>query len=332
MKKEAFSMLTPRENFVRFLKKENYEWIPSSADMLRIMPAAIPGFVARGLVFQQNPYTGQFGGKDLFGVDWYYDAPARGSMEKAPLLSDPDDLENWEEHVHFTDLSSLDWEGCAAENAEYLKTDKIIYTTIYSGFFERLISFVGFENAAMALIDEDQQPAVHRLFSALADYYIELIGYFHRYFNVELVALHDDWGTQISTMFSVETHTEMILPYIKRVVDGAHAIGVYFEQHSCGKIEKLVPNIIASGADTWRGQNINDKKMLVDTYGDSFLFGVDLAPTGSTSLSDEDGRTMLSKIFEQYKGKNVWYGFTRQLGPQLTKLATELLKAERKEP
>lgn len=318
-------MLSPCDNFKSFLKKEPYERVPTSGDILRFMPAMIPGFTARGLIAQQQPYTGPLGGKDLFGVDWYYDPAAKGSMEKAPLLSDPDDLENWEEHVRFTDLSTLDWEGCAAENAEYLKTDKIINTTIYSGFFERLISFVGFENAAIALVDEDQKDAVHRLFDALADYYILLADYFHRYFNMELLTIHDDWGTQISTMFSVDTHTEMILPYVKKLIDGVHAMGIFVEQHSCGKIEKLVPNIIASGADTWRGQAVNDKKMLVDTYGDKFNFAVDVALDfeAHASISDEKMLIQLQNTLELYRGKHVWFALPRGLTPAQIQLACD---------
>lgn len=318
-------MCTARENFIRFLKNEPYERIPTNNDTLRFLPEMIPCYVSRGLIAQQKPYTGPLGGEDFFGIDWYYDPAAKGSMEKAPLLDDPDDLEDWESKIVFPDLSTLDWEGCARDNAEYLKTDKIINSTIYSGFFERLISFVGFENAAMALIDEDQQEAVHRLFNALADFYIEFIRYMHEYFNVELFTIHDDWGTQISTMFSVETHTEMILPYIKKVVDGAHAMGVFVEQHSCGKIEKLVPNIIASGADTWRGQAVNDKKMLVDTYGDKFNFAVDVALDfeAHDAISDEKMLLQLQNTLDLYRDKHVWFALPRGLTPDQIKLACD---------
>ena len=108
-------MLTPRENYIRFLKNEACEWTPTNADQLQFRPTLILDHVARGMVAQQNPYTGSYGGKDLFGIDWVFEPSVGGSMEVAPLF---DDIEEWEDHVVFPDVDAMDWEGCAKENAE----------------------------------------------------------------------------------------------------------------------------------------------------------------------------------------------------------------------
>jgi len=294
--------MTPRENFIAFLKKEPYEWTPTSMDQLPFRPSMIPDHIARAMVAEQKRWEGAWGGKDLFGVDWVYVPTVGGSMEVAPLF---DDIEDWEKYVKFPNLDDLDWEGCAKENAEFLKTDKIIHSTIFTGYFERLISFIGFENSAMALIDEDQQEIVHKLFSKLTDLYIDEIHRLHKYFNVEIVEVHDDWGNQRSLMFSVDTQREMIMPYIQKIVEAAHAEGVFIEQHSCGKIETLLPNIIESGVDTWRGQgNVVDKKMLVDTYGDQFRFGVDVRP--AEGLTYDQVMDFAKGVMDEYTGKDVW--------------------------
>lgn len=306
-------MLTPRENFIRFFKNEPYERIPTNLDTKLFAPVFIPSNVARGLIAQQQPYTGPVGGKDLFGVDWVFDPAVGGSIEKKPLFDDPDDLENWEALIAFPDLNSWDWNGCVKENSEYLNTDKLLCTMLYTGFFERLISLVGFENAAVALIDDEQEDTIRALFDKLADFYIDLIEHMHRYFRIEWIELHDDWGTQNSTMFSAETYKSMIAPYIQKVVDGAHAIGVFYEQHSCGKIEILVPHLIDTGADTWRGQKLNDKKMLVDTYGDKFKFGVEIRP--ASPVEDEVAIQMTEQVLKDYEGKHVWIAVNRIFTP-----------------
>lgn len=314
-------MLTPRENFLRFFKGEPCEWTPSILDQQSFRPVFIPDHVARGLVAQQTPYTGDFGGLDLFGVDWYYDPKAGGSMEKGVLF---DDVAEWREKVVFPDLEKLDWEGCARENRDFLTTDKLVSTTIYTGFFERLISFVGFENAAMALIDDEQQDDVKALFTALADFYVDLIRHMHRYFGVEMVELHDDWGTQISPMFSVATHAEMIAPFVRRVAEGAHADGVFYEQHSCGKIEDLMPNLIATGADTWRGQAVNDKHRLVETYGDRFRFCVEIRP--AAPVTNETALALVRDAYRQWKGKNVWLAIGRPFTPEQKAMMCALVR------
>lgn len=306
--------MTPKENFIHFLKHEPYQWTPCSLDQIYFHPAAIPDYVARAMVFEHKPYEGQWGGKDMFGVDWVYVPSVGGSMETAPLF---DDITRWEELVTWPDLDAYDWAGCARENADYLHSDKLIHTSIFTGYFERLISFVGFENASIALIDEEEQASVHKLFDRLTELYIDYIRRMRRWFQVDLVELHDDWGNQRSLMFSLDTHREMILPYIKRVVAAAHEMGVLIEQHSCGKIEALLPSMIESGVDTWRGQNsVVDKKWLVDTYGDRFRFGVDLPlDPGATP---EQGLAAVSQALAAYHGKDVWFVLYRPtLGTEL---------------
>lgn len=294
--------MTPRENFLHFLKREPYEWTPTFADQAYFHPVELPDNVARAMIFQQTPYTGPLGGKDMFGIEWVYVPSVGGSMEVEPIF---EDITDWEKYVTFPNLDDIDWEGCAKNNAEFLKTDKMIHCSIFTGYFERLISFVGFENASIALIDEDEQEAVHKLFDKLTELYIDLIRRMKRWFNVDIVELHDDWGNQRSLMFSVDTHTEMILPYIKRVVEAAHAEGVLIEQHSCGKIEALVPNIIASGVDTWRGQgSVVDKKWIVDNYGDQFRFAVDVTLDPGATL--DQGLDAVTNLFRDYHGKDVW--------------------------
>ena len=299
-------MLTPRENLIRYLKNEKFEWTPSTDDMLPFFPELMPDNVARAFVMQQEPFKGEYGGYDLLGCLWEYEPLVGGSMEKGVLM---DDIEDWESIVKFPDLDKMDWEGCAKANKEYLTTDKLIRSTIFTGYFERLIAFVGFENSAMALVDEDQQEAVHALFDKLTTLYMEVIRRHHDYFGVELMEVHDDWGTQRSPMFSLDTHREMIVPYMRKLVDFAHSIGVFIEIHSCGMIEGLIPGLIETHADIWRGQAINDKKKLVDTYGDQFHFGVEIRP--SAPVSDEQALALLDEAYESWAGKDIWLAIGR---------------------
>ena len=306
-------MLTPRDNFIQYLKNEKYEWTPSNVDQLPFRPVLIKDNVARAMVAQQNPMVGEYGGKDMFGIDWVFEPSVGGSMEVAPLF---EDVEDWKDYVTLPDVDAMDWEGCAKENAEYLKTDKLVISTIFTGLFERLISFVGFENAAMALIDEDQQETVHEIFAALTEVYIKMIRNMHRWFNVEMVELHDDWGTQRDTMFSAATLEEMIMPYLTKIVEAAHEEGVYIELHSCGKIDAFIPAVIASGVDTWRGQaNVVDKAGLVEKYGDKFKFCVEVRP--AKPMEGVELIAYADEILAQYRGKNVWLGLGRMLAPEL---------------
>lgn len=299
--------MTPRENFLKFFRGEAYDFIPSSFDTVKFLPAMIPENVARGMVRQQTPLEeSAYGGRGFFGIHWQYDFSAKGSIDTKPFYSDIDDLENWEQDIPFPDYTQFDWEACRKENGQFLEENrhKLISSTIYSGFFERLISFVGFENAAICLIDDEYENTVKAIFDKLADNYIEYIRCLHKYFGVEFIELHDDWGTQRAPIMSPAVHKALIAPYIKKVVDACHQMGLIYEQHSCGFIEPLIPALVETGADTWRGQPINDKLSLVRKYGDRFHFAVTMQP--SAPISDEEALILAKDFLRDYKDKRVW--------------------------
>ena len=186
------------------------------------------------------------------------------------------DICDWKKVITFPNLDDYDWEGSAVKNAPILEKnrDKFIETWIFNGLFERLISFLDFEGAALALLDEEQQEAVHELFDRLCILYDDLIGRLQKYYGVHFVTFHDDWGSQRAPFFSLETCREMIAPYLKRVVESCHKRGLYFNFHSCGKNEMLVPAMIEAGIDMWIPQTMNDFDMLVREYGDKLCLGL----------------------------------------------------------
>jgi len=306
--------ITPRENYLRFMRGEKAMWMPNSSDIARFEPTIVPDNIARAFVTENNYIAPKdSGGPDWFDVMWEYVPMAGGSMV-VPGSPKVKDICEWENYITFPDLSKLDWQACADRNKEYLADKgRALQMTIFTGLFERLISFLDFEDAATALIDEDEQEGVHRLFDKLADFYGELIGYFKKYFDVDIIVFHDDWGSQRAPFFSTDTLKEMVLPYLKRIVDRCHELGIIFELHSCGFIEQHVPAFIEIGVDTWRGQPMNDKKKLVDLYGDNFIFGVQVdIPDGD----EEAVYAAAKKFMEDYGDKRVIAGIMGRTNPQ----------------
>lgn len=289
--------ISPRENYIRAAKHQNPLWIPMKSDAVNFAPRIYPDNVARAFVVEGQPYDGPVGGPDIFGVTWKYIPVAGGSMVEPgkPFLSD---ISQWKEKVRFPDIDSWDWEKSAEENREFLNTDRLITAWIFSGMFERLISFVDFEAAAVALIDEDQQDDVKELFQALTDYYRNLIDHFVDYYHIDAVFFHDDWGSQRAAFFSLETCREMLVPYMKQIVDHCHSRNVLFDFHSCGKNESLVPAMIECGMDMWGGQPMNDKQMLAKTYGEEILIGAhDPYMPGQKPVPEDD-----EELYRQVEG------------------------------
>jgi hypothetical protein len=282
------SPITPRENLRRLYAHENFLWSPRNrCEFGRVDLSINPDNVARGPA----------GGPDMFGVRWVFDPASNGSMVApgSPILTD---IEAWRSVIHIPDVDKWDWEGFAAR--ENPKADPALFkrTVIMNGLFERLISFMDFGNAAIALVDEDQQPYVHELLCALCGMYEKIILRAKQYLDIDVLIFHDDWGTQRAPMFSTDTCREMLFPYIRRLAQFSHAHGVFFEQHSCGNVETFLPIMIEAGVDSWDGQeNANDKADLIRRYGERLL--IYICPPDTSGLED----TMLYPVAERFVGQ-----------------------------
>lgn len=268
--------ISAEENFRMMMRGEKPLWMADMTHVKMFCPRIIPDNMARGFVIEVDGFGPDkapeaAGGKDMFGVEWVYVPIAGGSMV-VPGAPKVPDITEWEQYITFPDLDSYDWEGSAARNREFLTHDGMISIWVMNGLFERLVSFMDMQNALIALVDEDEQPGVHRLFDRLADFYADLFAHYKRYYNADILYFHDDWGSQNAPFFSLETVREMLVPYLKRIVQSAHELGLIFELHSCGKNEMLVPAMIEAGCDAWSGQDINDFETLYKLYGDRIHF------------------------------------------------------------
>ena len=313
--------ITAKENFRRFAFNEEGGplWMPSYPEIKMFNPQIVPENIARAIVVEMNPYNPKDDPtpfhKDFFGVEWEYVPTAGGSMVRPgkPFL---EDLEDWEEKIIPPDLSQYDWEGCVANNQPFLHGDnRALKSTVFTGFFERLISFIDMAPALLALIDEDEQEYVHGIFDRLATFYDELFGYYEKYFHLDAVWFHDDWGSQRAPLFSADTCYEMLVPYFKRVVESAHKHGMAFEFHSCGKNELLVPCMIEAGIDMWQGQDMNDYKKLYKEYGKDIKFCVDIAPLPE-GASDQQIRDHVNAFLDDFP-ENVYVSVSMYNQPEV---------------
>ncbi len=302
--------ITPRENYKLFFEGKTPYWIPSNGkvgvDIQGFRPRLYPDNVVMHMIFDgAGSYTFESNTlKGIFDLEWEF-VPAAGGATVHPGNPKVKDITEWENYIEFPNVDDWDWEACERDNKEFLNIDKVRQLGIPCGFWERLMALYDVENAAVALIDEDEQEGVHRLFDKLVDFYIDYIDHVHKHCEIDCVLMHDDWGTQNAPFFSVETAREMVMPYLKRVIDHCHELGLYFELHSCGMCEEMVPLFVEMGVDLWCGQNINDFDMLIERHkNDPIAFGVGCDPIPQDA-SEEEIRAMAKAWVDKYQYKRV---------------------------
>ncbi len=271
--------VTAREAMLSVYKDKKALWQIIGVENQLFNPWIYPDNIARAWVMEAQPFDAlkDGGGLDVFGVKWVYVPVAMGSMEDPNEEPWMDDANDWKEYVHFPDLDSWDWEASAAANNDiYLKPDVVNTMWIQNGFFERLISFMGFEDASVAMIDEDQEDAVKEFMRAMADFYIDLIDHFVKYYKyIDGFYIHDDWGSSKDTFVAPDRIAEIVVPAMRRVTDHIHGLGMYAELHSCGCNYKQVQNMIDAGWDVWIPQAaVNDVEKIYNEFGDQIIIGV----------------------------------------------------------
>lgn len=316
----------PRENFRLYFDHKTPYWMPMDThDIQGFRPRMHPDNMATHLVMDAEPKPDFRSNltKGWFDLEWQFVPEVGGATVRpgSPMITE---MSEWEKTLNMPDLDELDWAGSAEKNRAFLESStKMREVCCLSGLWERLISLMDVENAAVALIDEEQQHGVHRFFSALCDIYDEMIDRYAKYYPLDMLCMHDDWGSQRAPFFSLATCREMIAPYLKRIVDACHRNGLRFELHSCGKNEALVPAMIEAGVDLWCGQEMNDFDMLSEKYRDTCIsFGIAL-PQQSEDVPEETLREMAEKFFARYRDRRVIIS-ARHSDPRLVRLVYEI--------
>ena len=306
--------ISVKENWKLLMSGKKPYWIPETGwifcEQTQFRPRINPDNVANHQIFDGGPSVDydqmdKIVHSSWFDLDWEWEYAISGATIR-PGNPKIKDINRWEEYVTIPNLDDLDWESYQSENREYLKIDKMTELGIQMSLWERLMCLMDVDKAAMALVDDDQKEGVHRFFDKLCDFYDDYIGRMAALYDFDCVYVHDDWAHQKGPFFSANTAREMLLPYMKRLVESAHKRGMYFEHHCCGKAEMLVPVMIEAGVDMWCGQPaINDQDMLAQKYKDKpIVFGVGNPPI-PLEASDEELIKIAKGWVDRYKDCHV---------------------------
>ncbi len=244
--------MTPKEQMIRFYRHEyNCNGMPDAKGLALMMGS-------KGLWDNCPNIPGRDAGKDWFGVEWVRD----GSM--GVMIPDPrakailEDVSEWREKVVFPDLDAWDFaEAARMDGADKIdRENKLVYFSVPQGPFERLHDLMGFEEALMALLTDQEE--CEAFFDAFLEWRFKYLDKIKEHYNPDVIMYHDDMGTQIGMFMSPDLWREIFKPRLKKAVDKVHSLGMFFEYHSCGKIEPIIPDLVEIGVDAWQAQAIND--------------------------------------------------------------------------
>lgn len=186
-----------------------------------------------------------------------------------------EDIINWDMPEH-SDMTFEDMGEVAREIRE--QTD---YLLVGGNFCAHILAASQFLRGwDVFLLDLLERPAfAESLMDRMANAHCER---FDRYWNclgqyLDVVAVHDDLGTQIAPMLSPELYRKMIKPYHKKVYSYIKKkSGAFVFLHSDGSIYQLIPDLIEAGVDILNPVQYTtvdmDTKKLKKEFGDILVF------------------------------------------------------------
>jgi hypothetical protein len=269
--------MTERENFELIFQHKKPEYIPHL------------GYHAYGIrdYIVERPIMTT--GYDAWGCHWI-------SCEDSLNITHPDtsdvkfeDMENWREHVTIPDLDKIDFTPMVEEAKAFTNREaKMTQYVSLNGIFERSHILMGFENALCACMEDPEE--FGEMLKEFADHKIRLYQKVYDICQPDILVYHDDMATQSAQFLPTDFYKKYLFPQYKRIVEAARSMGYkYVVQHSCGRVEALIPDWLDCGFDGWDSvMACNDLKKLKKEFGDKVVFmpGLDtqgvLGTTGST--------------------------------------------------
>lgn len=119
----------------------------------------------------------------------------------------------------------------------------------HEGPFQMVTNLIPMDQFFVLMMDEPE--TAHRILERMHEFEMQ---YYERMFQaaeggIDILRPHDDYGTQISLLFSVDMWKEFFEQNTRELVELAHRHGAFYQQHSCGAVGPLIPEFIRIGVD-----------------------------------------------------------------------------------
>ncbi|MCQ2440010.1 MAG: hypothetical protein MJ074_09630 [Oscillospiraceae bacterium] len=249
--------LTRKENYLRLMRGEIPEFVPSAA-----YDPYSEG-VAEELLTPQSAPEGSI--ITSFGVE-YVGCPTMGmGAMPAPGKYILPDITQWEKYIKKPDVSDRNWEKYYMDQAKNFDRENKALRVGGGDYWLTAVSFMGFEATMMAMYEEPE--ALKDMLSYVSEFYLEVLKKQIYYLHPEVLGLMDDDAALDYPFFSPEMYREFYRPLQQKHIDIAKENNMVIDRHDCGRCEDFIPDWIEMGIQGWGpAQTTNDLKAIKKKY------------------------------------------------------------------
>lgn len=269
-------MMTERENALIAINHGKPQWVPNFYDAYSPMGCSL---------LNDQGERGK-GGRDMFGSLWLVTADTGYQTIHSPNEHILDDILKWRDVIKFPDLEAMDWATAAKNDLEHVDRETRLFAMFtLTGNFNRLEALMGTCEAMIAMYEEPD--AVNEFFTAYTDFKIKIIDKYAEYYKPDIYVNGDDVATSTGLFFSPEVYRKLVWPHERRIAQAALAKGMIVEHHVCGKVDDIIPDIIATGASIFQtAQKMNDLVGIQQKYHDQLCIHGGWDSVGRCSFTD----------------------------------------------
>lgn len=236
--------------------------------------------------------------KDEWGTTWEYHIFGVAGIAKDFPLRDLDALDGYVFPKVIT-KDSPEFPYYKKAVADWQKN--YYYSEGIGGFFERMIALRPFEDVLCDLITNEEKLVT--LLDRLTDHFAAHIDAAIAA-GADGIAFGDDFGTELSLIFSHDIFREYFFPRYKKLIEPARAAGLDVHFHSCGKVDSLFEDFREMGVNSiWPQLPRYDMEELAYTIkhlGLALSIHTDRANTMTFGTPD-DVRQLVNREFDVFR-------------------------------
>ena len=221
-------MINTRENTLAVIRHQPAKAVP-------VFDGGVWDTVMLGGHFRCASWT------DAWGVVWEQELPGMAPTDVGHPLSDLRRLDTYA----WPDPWQLTWTDADRQGLAAIDRSRVLLGGLHTYLLaERLYSLMGMENFLLALYEDPDRLRV--LIDHIVDYtrvcFDRLIA-----LGIETLHVSEDLGSQHDLLLSPEMFRRFLLPAYERMFEAPRRHGVIIDFHSCGAVEKVIPDLMAVG-------------------------------------------------------------------------------------
>jgi hypothetical protein len=342
-------MLTKKENYLMTLRGEQPEYIP------HFTFGGMPGdtepptnwVMEPPLLSPHRPFP-VAADKDMWGVPYEGTSSASGATLPAPnhFILPLEGLTHWQDYIKAPDFSDVDWEREVKKHFELFgvdRTQSAVSLALHFGYFQTLMSFLGFENGLIALYEYPDE--VHELLHYMSDWYMDIADKVIDLYKPDALHFFDDTAAQGASFISHDTYRDFFLPHHEKYASRGRERGLLMTMHNCGRCENVLDLITGMGITGWDpAQTCNDLPSIQKEYGNRLVLsgGWDgngrllepfKSPENPDGVTEEELRQSVRDTMDAYApgGGYIWLGmFLEAEGDELSRRKNAIIADEAK--